>query len=385
MRTLALGLVLAVGGCGGLVSTSDDTAAGNGEDVAALSDSKACAPTTTVEGVDLADGQGAVDWTKVRAAGVRFGIVKATQGTYNTQSRFAANWSGMKAAGVIRGAYHFFDPTEDGVAQAKHFVAVMGALSPGDLPPMLDIECPDGDNACLGWSGGTGAASAATIRQRMTDFINYVQSATGRMPLLYTFGSYFSSNGVSTSGLQSYPLNIAYPTTSNCFNVPSPWTSATMWQYSWTGSVSGISGQVDRDRFLGDIDALLAFAGGSSGGGGGGGSGGGGGGGGGPPPAPNGCNSATLAKNVPSGTCVQASSDGLWYHCDNGAWVSGETGCTTSYPWCQSPTLGKSVPPRSCVQSRSNSVWYQCDAVGWDTPVADGAGPLGACSAEYSL
>ena len=34
---------------------------------------------------------------------------------------------------------------------------------------------------------------------------------------------------------------------------------------------------------------------------------------------------------------------------------------------------------------RSNSVWYQCDAAGWDTPVANGAGPLGACSAEYSL
>jgi lysozyme len=372
MRKLALFLVAAVAGCGGVVSTADDTSsAGSGEDVAALSASKACAPATTVEGVDLSDGQGAIDWAKVRAAGVRFGIVKATQGTYNTQTRFAANWSGMKAAGVIRGAYHFFDPTEDGVAQAKHFVAVMGALSAGDLPPMLDIECPDGDNNCLGWSGATGAAPAATIRQRMMDFLNYVQSATGRKPLIYTFGSYFSSNGVSTTSLQGYPLNIAYPTTSNCFNVPSPWTSATMWQYSWTGTVSGIPGQVDRDRFLGDINALEVFAGGGSGGGGGG--------------APNGCNSATLAKQVPSGTCVQASSDGLWYHCDNGSWLDGETGCTSTYAWCQSATLGKAVPPRTCVQSRSDSVWYQCDAAGWDTPVSDGTGPLGACSAEYSL
>jgi hypothetical protein len=82
---------------------------------------------------------------------------------------------------------------------------------------------------------------------------------------------------------------------------------------------------------------------------------------------------------------VQAASDGQWYHCDNGSWVSGETGCTASYPWCQSATLGKAVPPRTCVESRSNSVWYQCDASGWDTPVANGAGPLGACSAEYSL
>ncbi len=364
MQKLALVVVVAVAGCGGVVSNASDTA-GGGEDVAAISDSKACAPQTTVEGVDVSDGQGAIDWAQVRAANVRFGIVKATQGTYNTQSRFAAHWSGMKAAGVIRGAYHFFDPTEDGVAQAKHFLAVMGPLSPGDLPPMLDIECPDGSSSCLGWSGGSGATPAAAIRQRMMDFINYVQSATGRMALIYTFGSYFSSNGVATTGLQGYPLNIAYPTTSNCFNVPSPWTSATMWQYSWTGSVAGIPGQVDRDRFLGDITALQAFAGGSTG--------------------EAGCNSATLAKQVPAGTCVQSASDEQWYHCANGSWVAGETGCTSTYAWCQSATLGKAVPPRTCVQSRSNSVWYQCDAAGWNTPVANGAGPLGGCSAEYAL
>ena len=364
MRTLFGLLVVAVAGCGGGVVSNGDEA-GSGEDVAAISDSMACAPQTTVEGVDVSDGQGAIDWTSVRNAGVRFAIAKATQGTYNTQSRFAAYWSGMKAAGVIRGAYHFFDPTEDGVAQANHFLAVMGPLSPGDLPPMLDIECPDGDGACLGWSGGTGKAPAATIRQRMIDFLNTVQAATGRKPLVYTFGSYFSSNGVATTGMQGYPLNIAYPTTSNCFNVPSPWTSATMWQYSWTGSVAGIPGQVDRDRFLGDLAALEAFAGGTTG--------------------EAGCNSATLAKQVPAGTCVQSASDAQWYHCSNGAWVAGESGCTSTYAWCHSATLGKDVAPRSCVQSRSDSVWYQCDASGWATPVANGSGPLGACSAEYAL
>ncbi|HEY2744861.1 MAG TPA: GH25 family lysozyme, partial [Polyangia bacterium] len=353
MRVLVC-MVLGAAGCGGIVVHDGSDSAGSGEDVAAISDSAACAPATVVEGVDVSDGQGAIDWTSVRNAGVRFAIVKATQGTYNTQSRFAANWSGMKAAGVIRGAYHFFDPTDDGVAQANHFLAVMGTLQAGDLPPMLDIECPDGDATCLGFSGGSGKEPAATIRQRMMDFIDTVQGATGRKPIIYTFGSYFSGNGVSTSGLQTYPLYIAYPTTSNCFNVPSPWTSATMWQYSWTGSVAGISGQVDRDRFLGDLADLQAFAGGSTGGGGGGGV------------VVNGCNSATLAKQVPSGTCVQSASDGDWYHCDNGSWIAGESGCTATYPWCQSATLGKAVPPRTCVQSKSDDVWYQCDASGWD-------------------
>jgi hypothetical protein len=37
------------------------------------------------------------------------------------------------------------------------------------------------------------------------------------------------------------------------------------------------------------------------------------------------------------------------------------------------------------VQSRSDSVWYQCGASGWESGVANGAGPVGTCSAEYSL
>ena len=41
-------------------------------------------PTTSVEGVDVFDGQGSIDWPTVYAAGVRFAFIKATQGTYDT-------------------------------------------------------------------------------------------------------------------------------------------------------------------------------------------------------------------------------------------------------------------------------------------------------------
>jgi hypothetical protein len=103
------------------------------------------------------------------------------------------------------------------------------------------------------------------------------------------------------------------------------------------------------------------------------------------PPPPSKCHSATLDEDVPNGTCVQSASDDAWYHCKHGAWLSGETACTTTYAWCHSATLGKYVAPRTCVQSGADSVWYQCTAAGWETPVANGAGPLGNCAAEYSL
>ena len=214
----------------------------------------------TLEGVDVFDGQGTIDWNAAKSSGIAFAIIKATQGTYNKQTTFAANWSKTKAAGVYRSAYHFFDPTEDGVAQANHFLQVVGPLSPGDLPPMLDVECPDGDPNCL-YAGGAGTASASAIRQRMTDWLRTVESATGRKPIVYTFGAYFSSNGVDTTGLAQYPLFIAYPTAATCFNVPTPWTRAAMWQWTWHGTVPGITGEVDRDRFLGTLADLAALAG----------------------------------------------------------------------------------------------------------------------------
>jgi len=105
-----------------------------------------------------------------------------------------------------------------------------------------------------------------------------------------------------------------------------------------------------------------------------------------PPPPPSGaCHSATLDKDVPAGTCVQSASDSAWYHCVNGAWISGETGCTSTYAFCHSGTLGRDEPVRTCVQSKFDNVWYQCTGSGWQSPVSNGAGPAGTCSSMHAL
>jgi GH25 family lysozyme M1 (1,4-beta-N-acetylmuramidase) len=252
-RLAWLVLAVLVAGCGASPESSEPTAT--------TAEALQQCETVSVEGIDVSNGQGKIDWATVKAAGVDFAIMKATQGTYDTQSTFAANWAGSKAAGVIRSPYHFFDPTEDGAAQAHHFLSVVGAMGPGDLPPMLDIECPTGsaDTTCLG-TGTSDAASAADIATRMWAFIDTVQQATGKMPIIYTYESYFSSNGIDTTGLDAYPLYIADPVSGKCFDVPAPWTSAVIWQYSFTGTVSGISGDVDRDRFIGTLAELQQFA-----------------------------------------------------------------------------------------------------------------------------
>src|SRR4051794_28794601 len=64
----------------------------------------------TIEGIDIGIGQKNPDWPRVRQSGIDFAIIKATQGTSYKQEYFGASWKGAKSAGVIRGAYHYFEP-----------------------------------------------------------------------------------------------------------------------------------------------------------------------------------------------------------------------------------------------------------------------------------
>src|SRR4029077_20971911 len=113
-----------------------------------------------------------VNWTSVLGDGRHFAFIKATQGNYYTSPSFASQYAGAKTAGVYRSAYHFFDPTIDGITQANYFLGVVGTVEADDLPPMLDVECPDGSSTCLGFSGGSGNAPAATIVSRALDWLS---------------------------------------------------------------------------------------------------------------------------------------------------------------------------------------------------------------------
>src|SRR2546430_5835665 len=93
-------------------------------------------PAMTVEGVDVYQGDSPLVWTTVQSSGRAFAFSKASQGDYNKQSNFAGNWSTLKSIGMLRGAYHYFDATVDGVAQAQWFLQQLnaaGGLQPGDL------------------------------------------------------------------------------------------------------------------------------------------------------------------------------------------------------------------------------------------------------------
>jgi lysozyme len=88
------------------------------------------AAVQSAQGQDRSDYQAVLPW-----AGDSFGFAKATEGLDWQAQTFAANWANLKAAGIPRGAYHFFHPELDAVAQAQFFLSVVQplGLEPGDM------------------------------------------------------------------------------------------------------------------------------------------------------------------------------------------------------------------------------------------------------------
>jgi lysozyme len=180
-------------------------------------------------GIDVSHYQGEVDWQAVAASGVRFAFLKATDGVDDVDPCFARNWAGARAAGILRGAYHFFRPSLDAKRQAAHLLSVL-TMDEMALPPALDVEITDG-------------LAPAALRDGIGTWLESVQSALGCRPLVYTDPSFWR-NSVAAD-FSGYPLWLA------CYGsepeVPPSWRAWTFWQHSDAGEVHGIPGQVDLD------------------------------------------------------------------------------------------------------------------------------------------
>ena len=206
-----------------------------------------CPGSVTVSGIDVSEFQGAINWSAVKGAGHEFAIARISDGTGHLDPTFAANWAGIRSTGMIRGAYQYFEPGVDALAQANLVIDRVGRLGAGDLPVMLDVET-------------TGGQSPSAITAKIHQWIDAVQAGTGKTPFIYT-GAYFWDASVGTADFSNLPLNIGWYGT-NCPGTPSAWTATwTMHQYSATGRVPGIAGDVDMDTFNGSLAQLQSWAG----------------------------------------------------------------------------------------------------------------------------
>ncbi len=243
---LGCGWVWCAAGCGQTELDLTYGASAGAGDVAQGVTAGKCPGASTVQGIDVSVYQGSVNWSSVKASGRHFGIARVSDGLNYPDSTFSTNWANMKAAGVLRGAYQYFEPAQDAVAQANMVVAKVGHLGAGDLPVMLDVEA-------------TGGLSPSQITAKIHQWVSTIQAGTGKAPFIYT-GAYFWDDYVKSSDFASLKLNVAWYGT-NCPGTPNAWGMWTFHQYTSTASVSGVSGHVDADVFNGSLSQLQAFAG----------------------------------------------------------------------------------------------------------------------------
>jgi GH25 family lysozyme M1 (1,4-beta-N-acetylmuramidase) len=206
-----------------------------------------CPGPNTLQGVDVSEFNGTIDWNAVKASGRAFAIARVSDGTTSVDLTFDSNWAGMKNAGLIRGAYQFFRASQDPVAQANLIIGKVGVLGDGDLPVTLDLEVTDG-------------LPAATIVANMHTWVNLVALGTGKQPIVYTSAGFWNNTLGTPSGFSGLPLWIAN-WGANCPNIPAGWSTWRIWQYSNRGTVSGISVVVNLDEFNGSLSDLSCFAG----------------------------------------------------------------------------------------------------------------------------
>ena len=126
-------------------------------------------------GVDVSSHQGSIDWDRVAADDIEFAYVKATEGGDFVDARFDRNWAGAGAAGLDRGAYHFFTLCRPGREQAANFIGVISGEA-AELPPALDLELAGNCSA---------RPDRDWVDREIGAFIDEVEEATGQIVMLY--------------------------------------------------------------------------------------------------------------------------------------------------------------------------------------------------------
>jgi lysozyme len=201
-----------------------------------------------IHGIDVSKWQGRIDWASVRAAGTQFAFIKATEGGDHVDERFLENWHGAQQVGIPRGAYHFMYWCRPAHEQAAWFRRNV----PGDpeaLPPVLDLEWNGHSRTC------PRTVPRAVALEEIRLMLREMEAHTGKRPMIYTDITFHRD--VLEGELAEYPhwvRSVAAEPHERYAN--RDWI---LWQYTTTGRVPGIRGDVDRNAFYGGSSEWARF------------------------------------------------------------------------------------------------------------------------------
>jgi lysozyme len=201
-----------------------------------------------VIGVDVSNHQGGIDWPLLARTDIEFAYIKATEGGDFQDRCFQANWDGARAAGLARGAYHFFTQCRPGAEQARNFMRVV-PREPGALPPVLDVEH---------WGPCRTGPRSADLAGEIATALDMLATHYGRRPLLYTDAEFDAAYLRDRFADETFWARAM-------FLPPGFRTSRWLiWQYDNRGRRAGVTGPVDLNVFRGSRQEFAAFTAGPS-------------------------------------------------------------------------------------------------------------------------
>ncbi|WP_409202401.1 GH25 family lysozyme [Sulfitobacter sp. S190] len=241
LSILALGLLVACGSGGGQSVPLGEVTPRNFSDNDPV-DFAAPAPSRyAVHGIDAARFQQSIDWYQARRNGVNFAFIKATEGGDLLDPMFASHWRGAAQAGVARGAYHFYYFCTTPEVQARWFIRNVPRRA-GDLPPVLDMEWNPFSPTCA-----HRRPPANVVQDEMRRWLDIVTAHYGQRPIIYTTPRFYRENNLRQFKGYEFWLRSTAKTPAEAFAGQS-WR---FWQYSATGIIGGIAGEVDLNAFSG--------------------------------------------------------------------------------------------------------------------------------------
>lgn len=197
-----------------------------------------------VRGIDVSHHQGSIDWSKVKQHGVDFVFLKATEGEYHVDTRFADNLREAREHKIPVGAYHYYRFNRSALVQFVNYRKVV-PRDMIDLPPVIDVEYHS--NEAL-----KDRSNKSRFLQELKTLQSLIEKHYGKKPIIYTDGRFYEDllEGTVTdrfwrSDVRS--VNLGYLDSSQ-------WI---FWQYSMRGKIPGIPSEVDLNVFNGDLQKLL--------------------------------------------------------------------------------------------------------------------------------
>lgn len=193
-----------------------------------------------VRGIDVSRHQGKIDWAAVAGSGVRFAYIKASEGGDHRDQRFPENWSAAKAAGLSRGAYHFFTFCKPGAEQAANFVGAVPVTADA-LPPAIDFEFVGNCKR---------RPPREEVHKELEDFTKALRARYKKEPVLYATRSAYErylSEAPPPARLWSRDI------------LQKPTGAWTFWQFAENVRVPGVARPADQNVFNGSERDFEAF------------------------------------------------------------------------------------------------------------------------------